>query len=134
MYGVVLWSDLNKNCAVIWCEDHSSLAYFKDDRGVMTDGLAFGPGDLVEFEVRMENDMRLALDPSIVAAQQYPGLADDLIRAGEATQAQSQAQSREPMSLPGHDRGTSHVLPFPDIFERSNAANGRPNPSGRKYG
>lgn len=83
MYGVILWSDLVKKCAVIWCEDHRSLAYFScaaDDRQNMT---MFGPGDLVEFDVKEEGDMRIALRPSLVAQGQYESLNHDLIQASK---------------------------------------------------
>lgn len=130
MYGVVLWSDRNKDCAVIWCEDHASLAFFRNDSASTANGYEFGPGDLVEFEVREENDLRLALSPSVVAQGEYPGLADRLIRAGQS----AQKSGREPTGLPGQERGASHVLPFPDVFDRSGAANLRHKTSGRRVG
>ncbi|MEM6589144.1 MAG: hypothetical protein AAF641_11905 [Pseudomonadota bacterium] len=93
----------------------------------------FGPGDLVEFEVREENDLRLALSPSVVAEDHYPGLADDLIRAGQSALSPQQT-ARKPAGLPGQERGGSHVVPFPDVFERPGAANAGPGGSGRKFG
>ena len=78
MYGVVLWSDHKDSKAVIWCEDHRNLAFFKKDIG--SDGCAtdFEPGDLVAFDLREENNLRLAVDPYVVAPHEFPSLAREL--------------------------------------------------------
>ncbi len=133
MYGVVLWSDRHKNCAVIWCEDHASLAFFRNDCATVTGGHDFGPGDLVEFEVREQDDLRLAVSPSVVAQDHYPGLADELIRAGQSAIAPKPI-SRKAAGLPGRERDAAHVLPFPDQFGRCGAANADVTRSGRKVG
>lgn len=133
MYGVVLWSDRQKNCAVIWCEDHASLAFFRCECVTTTSRHDFGPGDLVEFEVHEQDDLRMALSPSVVAQDHYPGLADELIRAGQSAVSTKQT-SREAAGLPGQEREVSHVLPFPDQFGRQGAANSAVNRSGLKVG
>jgi len=74
MYGVVLWSDRNRKSAVIWCEDHRNLAFIREDAS----SARLQPGDLVEFDLHEENDIRLALGPRLVAPEQYPSLADAL--------------------------------------------------------
>lgn len=135
MYGVVLWSDSDRNCAVIWCEDHRNLAYFKNDPRAATTILDFGPGDLVEFEVREENDMRVAVKPNVVAQDHYPGLADELIRAG----GDPQSKTGSDLGLPGRERDASHVLPFPDRADRAGQTDAEPTDAeptdvGRKYG
>lgn len=106
MYGVVLWSDGEKNRAVIWCEDHGNLAFFKGDH---TDGpgiAGIDPGDLVQFELAEEQQMRLAFNPRLVAADEYPTLAHDLRRAGPAAAPVA--------SLPQEKsaREVSNILPF----------------------
>lgn len=108
MFGVVLWSDRQKNCAVIWCEDHRHLAYFKDDAEAAPRRV-LGTGDLVEFELHEDNDIRFALDPNVIAEKQYAWLADDLIRGGRA----NQPYPPDPISLPGQEAGGSKVLTFP---------------------
>jgi hypothetical protein len=84
------------------------LAYFKQEDQSLPEEMGFQPGDLVEFDVREEDDLRLALDPCLVSAQQYGSLAGDLIRAT--------SQSSPPAtktSLPGQESDRSGILPFP---------------------
>lgn len=92
MYGVVLWSDRKRNKAVIWCEDHQNLAFFKRDCDA-AEVSQFAPGDLVEFDLREENELRLAVDPCLVAPHEYPAIAANLKSATAGLQ-------REPIALP----------------------------------
>ncbi|MCZ4351386.1 hypothetical protein O4H61_02545 [Roseovarius aestuarii] len=79
MYGVVLWSDCVENRAVIWCEDHGDLAFFRGEPdGIM----ALTAGDLVEFDVRDGGEMRLAGPPRLVSHQSHPTLGQELKKAG----------------------------------------------------
>ncbi|MEO0371619.1 MAG: hypothetical protein AAF231_09215 [Pseudomonadota bacterium] len=117
MYGVVLWSDRQKNCAVIWCEDHRNLAFYKDDAISAPSHSILCPGDLVEFEVREQDDMRLALDPSLVAENEYPGLVDQLIEAGSSVKI----GDRMKMALPGLEQDAGQVVPFPDKRDQTGA-------------
>lgn len=97
MYGVVLWSDIDRNRAVIWCEDHRNLAFFKRDCDA-PEGTRFVPGDLVEFDLREENELRLAVDPCIVAPHEFPALAADLRSA-------SAGLGRKPVGMPRPETG-----------------------------
>lgn len=103
MYGVVLWSDNKRNKAVIWCEDHKNLAFFKRDRDA-AEAAQFVPGDLVEFDLREENELRLAVDPCLVAPHEYPSLAADL-------QSATAGLKREPIGLPRSDAHGQGVRP-----------------------
>ncbi len=109
MYGVVLWSDRTKNCAVIWCEDHRKLAYFQDDTRALSDNLPFGPGDLIEFSVREHGDLRWALDPCLVSERQYDSLADDLLDACFPPPSRTAPR----ISMPDHVQEGGDVLHFP---------------------
>ena len=76
MLGVVLWSDQKDRKAVIWCEDHGDLAFCHetiDDQGGILD-----TGDLIQFDVTLDRDMRLAQNPRKVLEGAYQGLADTL--------------------------------------------------------
>lgn len=81
MFGVVLWSDGTDSKALIWCEDHGDLAYF--NAGDDTDRVrpSLDPGDIVQFEMTEEPQMRRAWNPRIVAEEQYPTLAHRLQNA-----------------------------------------------------
>ena len=82
MFGVVLWSDEVRNRAVIWCEDHGNLAFFSGEGIESLEGADLEPGDLVQFDIRSERNMRLASSPRLVAQDEYPTLAQDLKLAG----------------------------------------------------
>lgn len=78
MIGVVLWSDIDDNKAVIWCEDHGNLAFFNGGSHPSLDVFDFDAGDLVQFELTEEQHMRFARNPKRVSQSQYPSLAEDL--------------------------------------------------------
>ena len=83
MFGVVLWSDQIRKRAVIWCEDHGDLAFFGGEGVDSLEGADMEPGDLVQFDIRADRHMRLASNPKLVASDEYPTLANDLMKAGE---------------------------------------------------
>ena len=102
MYGVVLWADQTDNQAVVWCEDHGDLAYWHDNGSPHYDGPCLDAGDLIQFDLMQDRNLRFVRNPERVMQQQFAGLAGRLASArGGAPRA---AQSRE--------RGTT-VLAFP---------------------
>lgn len=103
MFGVVLWSDNAQNRAVIWCEDHGNLAFFKGDLADGLSGQDIDPGDLVQFDLTEERQMRLASNPRLVAADEYPTLAQDLRRAGQPVTSLPRSTSAD---------GVSNIVPF----------------------
>jgi hypothetical protein len=78
MIGVVLWADETACKAVIWCEDHGDLAYYSSSEQSSLDGAAFESGDLVEFEMTRESDLRYAWNPRLVNSQEFRGLDNAL--------------------------------------------------------
>ena len=105
MYGVVLWSDKRKDRAVIWCEDHRNLAFFNSEATEERRRTEFEPGDLVKFDLREEDDLRLAVDPCLVAPGEYPSLARELMQAS--------GEAKDKTSLPTRERGKKDVIRFP---------------------
>lgn len=102
MYGVVIWSDQSTNRAVIWCEDHGDLAYFKGD--VMgTEASAISPGDLVEFDLTSSDERRLADAPRLIARKTHPSLVKDLKRAGSLSDAPPPTRKRRPEMAQGRE-------------------------------
>ena len=83
MLGVVLWSDTADNKAVIWCEDHGELAYFNGEGGSALDGAALDAGDLVQFEMEQESELRLARNMRRLETGAYAGLGESLVEAAE---------------------------------------------------
>lgn len=98
MFGVVLWCDSAENKAVIWCEDHGDLAFFRDEG----EYLPLDAGDLVVFDVSCEAQFRYAHNPRRIQGDARPGLADAL----ESTATRQAAPSE-----PGVSRG-AQIIPF----------------------
>ena len=108
MLGVVLWSDIDDNKAVIWCEDHGNLAFFNGGAHPSLDVFDFDAGDLVQFELTEEQHMRFARNPKRVSQSQYPSLAEDL-------QTMTLEQAPEPVTPTRVASATfksADVLPF----------------------
>ncbi|MEM7596811.1 MAG: hypothetical protein AAF382_03875 [Pseudomonadota bacterium] len=127
-----------KNCAVIWCEDHRKLAYFSQNPSPSAADMLFGVGDLVEFEIREENDLRLALAPVVVAERHHSLLSDELLRSVAPEVARSVPPNTDPArvetSLPMAREDTSRVLPFPGRSRMGGDVATLPKRSDRKYG
>lgn len=103
MFGVVLWSDVEDHKAVIWCEDHGDLAFYRaSDSG---GDVSLDAGDLVQFDMTMDRDLRLAHNPRLVSEGVCANLADALGRAGAETKA----------PVP---RGSAEIIPFSNAAPR----------------
>lgn len=90
MLGVVLWADASDSKAVIWCEDHGNLAYYSAAEQSVHEGVSLDAGDLIQFELREEQDTRRAQNLERIDSGYAPTLAQDLRsartwRCGEAT-------------------------------------------------
>lgn len=107
MIGVVLWSDVREQKAVIWCEDHGNLAFFsKGSSGAMT-GQRLDAGDVVQFDLEEERHLRVAHNPRLLAEDEYPTLANDLTRYGSGETDQTGRMT------PASGRG--QVINFPGL-------------------
>ena len=95
MYGVVLWSDLKDQKAVIWCEDHGDLAFYSAQGDSALDGEMFDAGDLVHFQLTEGAELRLATNPRVIAGQQYHDLAETLLAKSEQAPDGADHQSGE---------------------------------------
>ena len=67
MLGVIVWSNEIREKAVIWCEDHASLAYLQGRDNFLDRGLWPVTGDLVELESEIINNLRHARQVSLVS-------------------------------------------------------------------
>ena len=77
MFGVVLWSDTRDRNAVIWCEDHGDLAFYRQKDS--TYELCLDAGDWVEFDLQEDDNPRMARNPRLISG----GLFADLpVRLG----------------------------------------------------
>jgi hypothetical protein len=129
MYGVVLWSDSKCSRAVIWCEDHRNLAFFRDDAEGAGSRAGFTPGDLVAFDLREENELRLAVDPYVVAPHEFPSLAMDLKSAFAGLEP---APPAAPRADPPRNRGErARVV---SLFQGPDTACAAPPPRARHCG
>lgn len=78
MLGVVLWNDPEAEKAVIWCEDHGQLAFFKGELDETAQKVELNVGDLVSFEMIEDAHLRYAHDLRTLSAQEYPDIANCL--------------------------------------------------------
>lgn len=78
MIGVVLWSDASDRKAVFWCEDHGDLAFYEQADGGLDPEAFFDAGDMVQFDVRIEANMRQARNARLVLEQACVGLPERL--------------------------------------------------------
>jgi hypothetical protein len=77
MIGVVVWSSVDKEKAVIWCEDHAALAYLQGRENLACSAYWPQPGDLVELESDIIGQLRNARRVTLLSEQEYahlPGL------------------------------------------------------------
>ena len=78
MIGVILWSDMAENKAVIWCEDHGDLAFLSAAESVVLPDPFFEVGDVVKFDVKTTRNLRLATNPERTEQSWGPALSDNL--------------------------------------------------------
>jgi len=74
MIGVVVWSNLSREKAIIWCEDQATLAYLQGYENLVDTGKWPEPGDLVELETKTVGNLRHALQVSMLSEQACPDL------------------------------------------------------------
>lgn len=79
MIGVVLWKNLNDGSAVIWCEDQGDLAYLNSGAQELSKTAYFDVGDVVEFDVSLNKNMRSAQNLIRMADMTRPALRRVLV-------------------------------------------------------
>lgn len=108
MFGAVLWCDPQKEKALIWCEDHADLAYYTASKGTIGRELQLEAGDLVQFDVTELQAMRVADNVELVAAVEYPSLAEELQRregsTGTPVSKAQTTQNSKIIAFPGTSR------------------------------
>ena len=102
MFGVVLWSDSASGKAVIWCEDHGDLAFYKETEPGTE--VLLGAGDLVEFDIMLDRQFRFVNNPKVVSDSYSSGLADALAYSADKPLAQPDVGKC--------DTGSAQVIPF----------------------
>ncbi|WP_292293028.1 hypothetical protein [Marivita sp.] len=78
MFGVVLWSDAAARKAVIWCEDQGELAYYTPAEGNLHEGPVLDAGDLIQFDLSVQQNIRKASNPQLVVQSHSPNLPEKL--------------------------------------------------------
>ena len=103
MFGVVLWSDRQEKQAVIWCEDHGDLAFYRN--GDLCGDVTLDTGDWVQFDLTTDQQHRLAQNPRLIAEGLYPDIADKL----------GSALSGSAPTAPETARPQADILTFPSV-------------------
>ncbi len=80
MLGVVLWSDQTDRKAVFWCEDHGDLAYYEAQDASLDTAAFFDAGDMVQFDVKVDQRLRKASNAVVVQERACSGLPETLKR------------------------------------------------------
>ncbi|WP_374301628.1 hypothetical protein [Paracoccus sp. (in: a-proteobacteria)] len=78
MIGVVVWSCVVREKAVIWCEDHAALAYLQGRENMVNAAWWPQPGDLVELDSEVVGPLRNARRVTLLSEQEYSGLPEML--------------------------------------------------------
>lgn len=78
MFGVVLWSDRTTQKAVIWCEDQGELAFYTQSDSNLHNAPVLDAGDLIQFEVTIQERMRRASNPQLLESCHSPDLPRSL--------------------------------------------------------
>lgn len=84
MIGIILWSDAAAGKAVIWCEDQGDLAFYSHVGTFESYTICIG--DWVLFDLKLENDLRLAFNIEVLAEPGCPSLAEGLSASQEEPQ------------------------------------------------
>ena len=85
MFGVVLWSDTTAQKAVIWCEDQGELAYYTPCERSLHNAPTLDAGDLIQFDLVMQQNMRKATNPQLLEQSHSPNLPNKLRDSQAAT-------------------------------------------------
>lgn len=112
MIGVVVWANELREKAIIWCEDHSTLAYLQGRKNLSDSGGKWPlPGDLVELETQTIGKLRHALSVSMLSEQSClqlpqaladtpPAKADTHLRVVSSRDAGPAQDTREIIARP----------------------------------
>lgn len=109
MFGVVLWSDAAARKAVIWCEDQGELAFFTPEEGSVHDAPVLDAGDLIQFDVIVQQNVRTARNPQVLMPSHSPDLPKKL-RAGTLQSANSSAPAKT-------SHGSQKVVSLSEYFD-----------------
>lgn len=120
MLGVVIWSNPQERKAVIWCEDHGDLAYFSGETSVFGD-IGLDAGDLVDFEMTTERDLRRAHNPRLVTEDAYQGL-DEQLRANNTRLASDHKIKQDSRAETGPIINSAQIIPLSRGIARRKSA------------
>lgn len=86
MIGVVVWSNPERQKAVIWCDDQGALAYLEGPEHLMTGTSWPSAGDLLELDSETVGDLRHARAVTLLNPRHCPELPQ-ILRNGATDEA-----------------------------------------------
>jgi hypothetical protein len=86
MFGIVLWSDPQRQKAIVWCEDCAKLAYASASDIMIDDSETLSIGDLVQFTLVTFGDFRGCTNLTLLKPQIAPNISEHLLSAASNTQ------------------------------------------------
>lgn len=78
MFGVVLWTNKTDHSAIVWCDDHGDLAFYRANDSLSPESVPLDAGDLIQFSLKQTNTLRFVKDPQLLVRQKMSDLADRL--------------------------------------------------------
>ena len=100
MIGVVVWSSAERAKAVIWCEDHASLAYLQGRENLVHAAHWPQPGDLVELESEIVGALRNARRVALLSEQEFAHLPGMLKASSAPAESHLRVVSVSPAAEP----------------------------------
>lgn len=110
MIGVVVWSSAEREKAVIWCEDHASLAYLQGRENLVHAARWPQPGDLVELESEIIGALRNARKVDLLSEQEFAHLPGMLRATTTPAESHLRVVSVSPASEP-----RERLIPEPEL-------------------
>ena len=111
MFGVVLWSDTIAQKAVIWCEDQGDLAFYTPE-DCIHDAPSLDAGDLIQFDIMIQQNMRRACNPQLLMQSHSPDLPDKL----KASHSRTGNGNSKPQEC-GAQKNVIELMPYFDAME-----------------
>lgn len=110
MCGVVLWSNPDDRKAVVWCEDQGNLAYYVEADDPELVGVSLDAGDLIEFELKEDRQMRRVTNPTLLVQDHAPDLAQQLGRCANTQNSADVQGHSNVVAFQPRRKEVEHVL------------------------
>lgn len=127
MLGVVVWAAKAHNTAIVWCEDQGDLAFIEMQAHSAVAPDTFGAGDLIQFDLEVKKDMRMAQNPRRIAQHCCAGL-DEVM--SQVTALDANLPPKPPQVQTPQAQTPQAQKPLPDAHVPQDVPHAGDKPSG----